>query len=98
MSSNQGSEPGVDYQVQNRKGGQGNASDLVVGRAEQPIGFKDSLNARVPGFEDITDQPDWGDNGFSGRKSDMRMVRFDRLPHTPEGEQEDEQGRIDTDA
>ncbi len=88
MSSNQGSEPGVDYQVQSRKGGESNPGNLVVGRAAQPLGFKDTLNARVPGFEDITDQPDWGDNGFSGRKSDMRVVRFDRLAPPPEGEQE----------
>ncbi len=98
MSSNQGSEPGVDYQVQSRKGGESNPGNLVVGRSTQPLGFKDTLNARVPGFEDITDQPDWGDNGFSGRKSDMRVVRFDRLPRAPEGELEEEQGRIDTDA
>lgn|SRR5579884_4038931 len=98
MSSNQGSEPGIDYEVQTRKGSQTTTGNLVTGRAMQPLGFKDTLNARVPGFEDITDQPDWGDGGFSGRKSDLRMVRFDRLPRAPEGEQEEEQGRVDTDA
>jgi hypothetical protein len=98
MSSNQGNEPGVDYQVQARKGSQSTSSNLVVTRASQPMGFKDTLNARVPGFEDITDQPDWGDNGFSGRKSDLRLVRFDRLPRASQEEQDEEQGRVDTDA
>ncbi len=76
MSNSQSSEPGVDYQVQSRKGGASGAGALVGGRAVQPMGAKDVLNARVPGFEDITDQPDWGDNGFAGRKSDLRLVRF----------------------
>jgi hypothetical protein len=58
---------------------------LVMGRAVQPLGFRDRVNARVPGFEDITDQPDWGDHGFSGRKSDIRVIRFDRRSHAPEG-------------
>jgi len=76
MSNNQSSAPGVDYQVQSRKGGAPGAGALVAGRAVQPMGYNDVLNARVPGFEDITDQPDWGDNGFAGRKSDLRLVRF----------------------
>src|SRR5579875_468052 len=98
MSHNQGNEPGIDSLAQTRKGVRPDATSLIVGRDAQPLGFKDALNARVPGFEDITDQPDWGDGGFSGRKSDLRMVRFDRLPRAPEGEQEEEQGRVDTDA
>lgn len=78
MSQNQGNQPGVDYLAQNRKGVRADATALVVGRAAQPMGFMDTLNARVPGFEEITDQPDWGDNGFSGRKSDVRVIRFDK--------------------
>ena len=54
------------------------SSSLVAGRAFQPMGSRDAVTARVPGFEDIVDQPDWGDHGFSGRKSDMRLIRFDR--------------------
>ncbi len=95
---NQGNEPGVDYETQTRKGGTPGAGSLVVGRSQQPLGFMDTLNARVPGFEDIADQPDWGDNGFAGRKSDMRVVRFDRLARAPEGESDEAQGGIDTDA
>lgn len=60
---------------------------LVVGRASQPMGYLDANTARVPGFEDITDQPDWGGHGFSGRKSDVRLVRFDRQP-APQPEDE----------
>ena len=60
---------------------------LVMSRAVQPLGFRDAVTARVPGFEDVTDQPDWGDDGFSGRKSDIRVIRFDRLPRAPEGQE-----------
>ena len=87
MSHNQGNEPGVDALVQNRKGAGPGPGALVVGRAAQPLGFMDAVNARVPGFEDITDQPDWCDNGFAGRKSDMRVIRFDRLPRAPAGDE-----------
>lgn len=96
MSNNQGSQPGVDYLVQNRKGA--DAGALVGGRATQPMGSNDVQNARVAGFEDIEDQPDWGDNGFSGRKSDVKLVRFDRLEVAPEDEQNGVQSNIDTDA
>lgn len=96
MSNNLGNAPGVDAMEQVRKGERPGPQSLVVGRDAQPLGFMDALNARVPGFEDVTDQPDWGDNGFAGRKSDVRVVRFDRLPRTPEGEEA--QGAIDSDA
>lgn len=86
MSMKQGNDPGVDYVVQSRKGAPPGASSLVAGRATQPLGFMDTLNARVPGFEDIKDQPDWCDNGFAGRPSDLHVVRFDRLPHAPESQ------------
>ncbi len=79
MSNNQGSQPGVDYQVQSRKGAGADTGALVGGRATQPMGARDVQNARVAGFEDIEDQPDWGDNGFAGYKSDVKVVRFDRL-------------------
>lgn len=93
----QGNDSGIDAEVQLRKGTTG-GGDLIGTREVQPLGFRDSVNARVPGFEDITSQPDWGDGGFSGRKSDMRVVRFDRLPHSSASEQQSEQDRIDTDA
>jgi hypothetical protein len=96
MSHNQGNAPGQDPLAQVRKGERPDATALIVGRDAQPLGFMDSLNARVPGFEDITDQPDWGDNGFSGRKSDARVVRFDRLPEAADAE--DAQAAVDTDA
>ncbi len=96
MSHNQGNEPGIDSLAQTRKGVRPDATSLIVGRDAQPLGFKDALNARVPGFEDITDQPDWGDGGFSGRKSDARVVRFDRLPESADAEEA--QGAVDTDA
>lgn len=96
MSHNQGNEPGIDTLAQNRKGESPDATSLIVGRDAQPLGFKDMLNARVPGFEDITEQPDWGDGGFSGRKSDVRVVRFDRLPESDEADEA--QGAVDTDA
>ena len=80
MSINQGGEPAVEIVSQLRRVVPSVSQSLVVGRAVQPIGSMDLLNARVPGFEDVTEQPDWGDNGFSGRKSDVRVVRFDRRP------------------
>lgn len=76
--ANQGNQPGVDYETQVRKGSPLGGGALIGSRAVNPMGFNDSINARVPGFEDITEQPDWGDNGFSGRKSDVRVVRFDQ--------------------
>lgn len=96
MSHNQGNEPGVDALAQNRKGARPGPGALIVGRAAQPMGFMDTVNARVPGFEDVIDQPDWGDNGFSGRKSDVRVVRFDRLPRAAEADEA--QDRVDSDA
>ena len=100
MSNNEGSERAIETlaRVQNRQitGPGPGPGALVMGRAVQPLGFRDRLNARVPGFEDITDQPDWGDHGFSGRKSDLRVIRFDRLPPAPEGQEA--QASIDSDA
>lgn len=96
MSHNQGNEPGIDSLAQTRKGARADATSLIVGREAQPLGFRDTSNARVPGFEDITDQPDWGDGGFSGRKSDVRVVRFDRLPAS--GDAVEAQDAVDTDA
>ena len=98
MSDNEGSERAIETlaQVQKRRVTGPGPDVLVMGRAVQPLGFRDSLNARVPGFEDITDQPDWGGHGFSGRASDMRVIRFDRLPRAPEGQEA--QAHIDTDA
>ena len=98
MSNNQGSLPGVDDEVQLRKGMSSGTGALVSGRAVQPMGARDTVNARVPGFEDITDQPDWCDSGFSGHKSDLRVVRFERLPETSEEERQAAQGALDTDA
>jgi len=98
MSNNQGSQPGVDYQVQSRKGAGTNAGALVGGRATQPMGARDVQNARVAGFEDIEDQPDWGDNGFAGYKSDVKVVRFDRLDPEPAEEQLAPQGSGDAGA
>ena len=87
MSNNESSERAIETlaRVQNRQITGPGPGALVMGRAVQPLGFRDTVNARVPGFEDITDQPDWGDHGFSGRKSDIRVIRFDRRPHAPEG-------------
>ena len=98
MSNKEGSERAVDTpaRVQNRGITGPGPGALVMGRAVQPLGSRDAVNARVPGFEDITDQPDWGDHGFSGRKSDIRVIRFDRLPRAPEGEEP--QANVDTDA
>jgi len=89
VSHNEGSERAIDTpaRVQNRRLTDPGPGALVMGRAVQPLGFRDTGNARVPGFEDITDQPDWGDHGFSGRKSDIRVIRFDRLPRAPEGQE-----------
>lgn len=87
MSHNQGNAPGVDSMEQVRKGERPGPQALVVGRDAQPLGFMDAVNARVPGFEDIKDQPDWCDNGFAGRPSDLRVVRFDRLPRAPESDE-----------
>lgn len=87
MSVNQGNQPGVDALAQVKKGVGPGPDALVVSRSAQPLGFMDTLNARVAGFEDITDQPDWGDNGFAGRKSDVRVVRFDRLPRATEADE-----------
>ena len=98
MSNNEGSERAIETlaRVQKRRITGPGPDVLVMSRAVQPLGFRDSLNARVPGFEDITDQPDWGDHGFSGRKSDLRVIRFDRLPPAPEGQEA--QASIDSDA
>jgi hypothetical protein len=98
VSNNESSERAIEplARVQNRKITGPGPGMVVMGRAVQPLGFQDSLNARVPGFEDITDQPDWGGHGFSGRKSDLRVIRFDRLPRAAEGEEA--QAHIDTDA
>ena len=89
MSHTEGSERAIDTPawVQNRRITGLGPGALVMGRAVQPLGFRDTVNARVPGFEDITDQPDWGDHGFSGRKSDIRVIRFDRLPSAPESQE-----------
>jgi hypothetical protein len=89
MSNKEGSERAMETpaRVQNRIITGPGPGALVMGRAVQPLGFRDAVNARVPGFEDITDQPDWGDHGFSGRKSDIRVIRFDRLPRAPEGQE-----------
>ena len=98
MSNKEGSERAIETpaRVQNRRITGPGSGALVMGRAVQPLGFRDTVNARVPGFEDITDQPDWGDHGFSGRKSDMRVIRFDRLPRAPEGQEA--QAAVDGDA
>jgi hypothetical protein len=98
VSNNESSERAIETlaQVQKRRVTGPGPDVLVMGRAVQPLGFRDSLNARVPGFEDITDQPDWGGHGFSGRKSDMRVIRFDRLPRAPEGQEA--QAAVDSDA
>ena len=87
MSNNESSERAIETlaRVPNRQITGLGPGVLVMGRAVQPLGFRDRVNARVPGFEDITDQPDWGGHGFSGRKSDIRVIRFDRQPHAPEG-------------
>ena len=89
MSNTEGSERAIDTsaRVHNRRSTGPGPGALVMGRAVQPLGFWDTVNARMPGFEDITDQPDWGDHGFSGRKSDIRVIRFDRLPRAPEGQE-----------
>jgi hypothetical protein len=88
MSQNQGTEQKSGEALALPRKPAGTApGTLVVGRASQPMGYRDANTARVPGFEDITDQPDWGGDGFSGRKSDARVVRFDRQPAPePEGE------------
>jgi hypothetical protein len=88
MSENQGKEVQPSPAVAVPRKPAGTAPEaLVVGRASQPMGYRDANTARVPGFEDVTDQPDWGGDGFSGRKSDVRLVRFDRQPAPqPEGE------------
>jgi hypothetical protein len=97
VSNDEGNERAIETlaRVQKRRITGPGPDVLVMGRAVQPLGFRDMLNARVPGFEDITDQPDWGGHGFSGRKSDLRVIRFDRLPRGPEGEQA--QDHVDTD-
>jgi hypothetical protein len=89
VSKNEGSERAIETlaRVPNRQITGLGPGELVMGRAVQPLGFRDRVNARVPGFEDITDQPDWGDHGFSGRKSDIRVIRFDRQPRAPEGQE-----------
>ena len=89
MSNKEGSERAMETlaRVQNRRITGLGPGALVMGRAVQPLGYRDAVNARVPGFEDITDQPDWGDHGFSGLKSDIRVIRFDRLPRAPEGQE-----------
>jgi hypothetical protein len=98
VSNHEGSERAIETlaQVQKRRVTGPGPDVLVMSRAVQPLGFRDSLTARVPGFEDITDQPDWGGHGFSGRTSDLRVIRFDRLPRAPEGEEA--QAKVDTDA
>jgi hypothetical protein len=98
VSDNEGSERAIETlaRAQKRRITGLGPDALVTGRAVQPLGFRDWANARVPGFEDITDQPDWGGHGFSGRKSDLRVIRFDRLPRAAEGEEA--QAHIDTDA
>jgi hypothetical protein len=98
VSDNEGSERAIETlaRAQKRRITGLEPDALVTGRAVQPLGFRDWGNARVPGFEDITDQPDWGGHGFSGRKSDLRVIRFDRLPRAAEGEEA--QAHIDTDA
>jgi hypothetical protein len=96
VSNNEGNERAIETaaQVQKRRITGLGPDALVTGRAVQPLGFRDWGNARVPGFEDITDQPDWGGHGFSGRKSDLRVIRFDRLPRAPEGR--DAQAAVDS--
>lgn len=83
MAQEQGNEQGVVVPARVGTSTGPWPKGLVAGRAVQPMGYLDSSNARVPGFEDITEQPDWGGYGFAGRKSDVRVVRFDRLPHAP---------------
>jgi hypothetical protein len=98
VSNHEGSERAIETlaQVQKRRITGPGPDVLVMSRAVQPLGFRDALNARVPGFEDITDQPDWGGHGFSGRKSDLRVIRFDRLPRAAEGQEA--QGAVDSNA